>query len=209
MLLAVPIGLFHAADGVFSTRNPPSNQQDGIIKCYLYIGWRFSCGISQRTPEEVDADGVEMRSTQISVDVSPASTKRGLPNTFAYLTMNVFNSSRNRISAASPTLVQPNSWDPKTWLLFFFNIFDSLLNGGLTNFMPLIVNAQVLGPPCRSPEHADRYHADVVVLSCNGTVYLVAHRYGNRFHFRGVVMIIGLIVGVIAAIFLYKLLLRD
>lgn len=28
--------------------------------------------------------------------------------------------------------------DPKTWLLFFFNIWISVPNGGLTNFAPLV-----------------------------------------------------------------------
>ena len=30
--------------------------------------------------------------------------------------------------------------DPKTWLMFFFHIWISIPNGGLTNFAPLIIN---------------------------------------------------------------------
>jgi MFS family permease len=29
--------------------------------------------------------------------------------------------------------------DPKTWLMFFFHIFISIPNGGLTNFAPLVI----------------------------------------------------------------------
>ncbi|CAK7232812.1 hypothetical protein SCUCBS95973_008383 [Sporothrix curviconia] len=96
--------------------------------------------------------------------------------------------------------------DPKTWLLFFFNIFISMPNGGLTNFTPLIVNG--LGYTARRAALLTMptgIMQTVAALLCNGFVYLTVRRYGNRYQVRGVAIIAGLIVGMIAAIFLYKL----
>ncbi|KAH8680748.1 putative allantoate permease [Xylariales sp. PMI_506] len=96
--------------------------------------------------------------------------------------------------------------DPKTWLLFFFNIFVAIPNGGLTNFTPLIVNglgyssqrAALLTMPTGIME-------TVAAFICNGFVFFMTRRYGNRYQVRGVAIIVGLIAGMIAAIFLYKL----
>jgi MFS transporter, ACS family, allantoate permease len=96
--------------------------------------------------------------------------------------------------------------DPKTWLLFFFNIWVSIPNGGLTNFTPLIVNglgyssqrAALLTMPTGIME-------TVSAVICNGTIFLITARYNSKLQIRGIVIIIGLIVGMIAAVFLYTL----
>lgn len=36
--------------------------------------------------------------------------------------------------------------DPKTWLMFFFHIFISIPNGGLTNFAPLVIQGTFASP---------------------------------------------------------------
>lgn len=96
--------------------------------------------------------------------------------------------------------------DTKTWLLFFFNIWVSIPNGGLTNFTPLIVNglgysskrAALLTMPTGILE-------TVSAVLCNGVIFLVVTRYNGRFQVRGIVIILGLIVGMVAAVFLYTL----
>lgn len=96
--------------------------------------------------------------------------------------------------------------DAKTWLLFLFNVWVCIPNGGLTNFTPLIVNglgyssqrAALLTMPTGILE-------TVSAVLCNGTIFLVITRYHSRYQIRGVVIILGLIVGMVAAVFLYTL----
>lgn len=96
--------------------------------------------------------------------------------------------------------------DVKTWLLFFFNLFVALPNGGLTNFTPLIVNGLGYSAPRAALLTMPTGILETVAgFMCNGAVFFMARKYGNRFQIRGLVMIIGLVIGMIAAIFLYKL----
>ncbi|OKL63738.1 hypothetical protein UA08_00224 [Talaromyces atroroseus] len=96
--------------------------------------------------------------------------------------------------------------DPKTWLLFLFNIWVSIPNGGLTNFTPLIVNglgyssqrAALLTMPTGIME-------TVSAVIINGTIFLVITRYNSKLQLRGLLIILGLIVGMVAAVFLYTL----
>ncbi|KAJ0281129.1 hypothetical protein Brms1b_011696 [Colletotrichum noveboracense] len=46
----------------------------------------------------------------------------------------------------SPPQLRETLRDPKTWLMFLFNIWVSIPNGGLTNFAPLIVNGLGYSP---------------------------------------------------------------
>lgn len=95
--------------------------------------------------------------------------------------------------------------DIRVWLMFLFNLWISIPNGGLTNFSPLIVsglgyNAQrssLLTIPNGVIQTASSY-------ICNGGVFL-ALKYWPKYHFRGVFMIFGIIVGLISAVFLYTL----
>lgn len=96
--------------------------------------------------------------------------------------------------------------DPKTWLLFFFNLFVAVPNGGSTNFTPLIVNG--LG---YSPQRAALLTMPTGVMEtvagfiCNGAVFLITRKYGNLFQVRGLSIIFGLIVGLISTAFLFTL----
>ncbi|KAJ5587257.1 uncharacterized protein N7459_003022 [Penicillium hispanicum] len=96
--------------------------------------------------------------------------------------------------------------DPKTWLLFFFNLFVAIPNGGLTNFTPLIVHG--LGVPSTRAALLTMptgIFETIAGFMCNGAVFLITRKYGTRFQVRGISIIVGLIIGMIAAIFLYKL----
>ncbi|KAL4955575.1 major facilitator superfamily domain-containing protein [Aspergillus filifer] len=95
--------------------------------------------------------------------------------------------------------------DIRVWLMFLFNIWISIPNGGLTNFSPLIVkglgyNAQrssLLTIPNGVIQTASSY-------ICNGGIFL-ALKYWPQYHFRGVFMMFGVIVGLISTVFLYTL----
>ncbi|KAF6813218.1 MFS allantoate transporter [Colletotrichum sojae] len=95
--------------------------------------------------------------------------------------------------------------DPKTWLMFFFNIWVSVPNGGLTNFAPLIVNG--LG---FSPQRSTLLMMPTGVVQtlssyvCNFGVYLCARRF-RGLQLRGAFVIGGLVVGMIATVLLYTL----
>jgi len=89
--------------------------------------------------------------------------------------------------------------------MFLFNIWISIPNGGLTNFSPLIVKglgyssqrSALLTIPNGVVQTASSY-------MCNGGVFLAA-KYLPQYHFRGVFIMFGIIVGLIAAVFLYTL----
>ncbi|KAG7816751.1 hypothetical protein KL928_004215 [Ogataea angusta] len=95
--------------------------------------------------------------------------------------------------------------DPKVWVMFFFQIFISIPNGGLTNFSPLIVKG--LG-------WSSRYSA--LLGTVNGvmqtasswfttfTIFFIEKKWPNA-KSRGFVMIGYLVPALISAILLYKL----
>jgi len=95
--------------------------------------------------------------------------------------------------------------DPKTWLIFLFNIWVSIPNGGLTNFAPLIING--LGYTPQRSTLLTMPTGIIQTLSsyiCNGGVFLCA-KYISKHQLRGTWVIFGLIVGMISAVFLYTL----
>ncbi|KAH7039556.1 putative allantoate permease [Microdochium trichocladiopsis] len=95
--------------------------------------------------------------------------------------------------------------DPKTWLMFFFNIWVSIPNGGLTNFAPLIING--LGFSSQRSTLLMMPTGVIQTLSsyvCNFGVYYCAKRFTNM-QLRGAFVIGGLMVGMIATVLLYTL----
>lgn len=99
--------------------------------------------------------------------------------------------------------------DPKTYLMFFFNIFVSIPNGGLTNFSPLIING--LG---YSPQRSTLLMMPTGVIQtlssyiCNFGVYFCVRRFPSL-QLRGTFVIGGLIIGMIATVLLYTLPVDD
>ncbi|KIW62037.1 hypothetical protein PV05_02090 [Exophiala xenobiotica] len=95
--------------------------------------------------------------------------------------------------------------DIRVWLMFLFNIWISIPNGGLTNFSPLIVKG--LGYTSQRSALLTIPNGIVQTASsyiCNGGVFLAA-KYLPQYHLRGAFMMFGIIVGLIAAVFLYTL----
>ncbi|KAF2805001.1 putative allantoate permease [Mytilinidion resinicola] len=99
--------------------------------------------------------------------------------------------------------------DPKTWLMFFFNIWISIPNGGLTNFSPLIIKglgytsqrSVLLTMPTGIMQTASSY-------MCNGGVFLCA-KYLPKHQLRSAWVAFGIIVGLISSVFLYTLPLHN
>ncbi|KAF2166005.1 hypothetical protein M409DRAFT_66912 [Zasmidium cellare ATCC 36951] len=99
--------------------------------------------------------------------------------------------------------------DPKTWLMFFFNIFVSIPNGGLTNFQSLIIKglgfssrkAVLLGMP-------EGVVGTISTYSCSLAVCYLTKRWPNK-QSRVAVIVIGELIGMIASIFLYTLPLTE
>ncbi|KAI4917328.1 hypothetical protein J4E90_003835 [Alternaria incomplexa] len=95
--------------------------------------------------------------------------------------------------------------DPKTWLMFFFHIWISIPNGGLTNFTPLIIKglgytsqrSTLLTMPTGILQTVASY-------VCNGGVFLTA-KYFPAKQLRTAWVVFGIIVGMISAVFLYVL----
>jgi hypothetical protein len=95
--------------------------------------------------------------------------------------------------------------DPKTWLMFLFNVWISIPNCGLTNFTPLVIKglgytsqrSTLLTMPTGIMQTCSFY-------ICNGGVFLCA-KYFPQKPLRSVWVLFGIIVGMIAAIFLYTL----
>ena len=95
--------------------------------------------------------------------------------------------------------------DPKTWLMFFLHIFISIPNGGLTNFAPLIIKglgytsqrATLLTMPTGIMQTVASY-------MCNGGVFLCAKYFPTK-QLRTAWVMFGILVGMIAAVFLYVL----
>lgn len=95
--------------------------------------------------------------------------------------------------------------DPKSWLAVLFQLWVNIPNGGLTNFSPLIINglgysaqrSTLITMPTGIIQTASAY-------ICGIGVYVVTGYY-PRSHVRGAFILFGLVVGMIAAIFLYTL----
>ncbi|KAJ0337442.1 hypothetical protein COL154_013129 [Colletotrichum chrysophilum] len=105
----------------------------------------------------------------------------------------------------SPPQLRETLRDPKTWLMFLFNIWVSIPNGGLTNFAPLIVNG--LG---YSPQRSTLLMMPTGVVQtlssyvCNFGVYVCVRRFKGC-QLRGAFVIGGLVVGMVATVLLYTL----
>lgn len=95
--------------------------------------------------------------------------------------------------------------DPKTWLMVLFNLWVSIPNGGLTNFMPLIINGLGFTPQisCLMTIPAGLMQT-VSSFACNYGIYFLSKKYPTK-NFRGLITITGLLVGMISSIFLYTL----
>ncbi|PGG97076.1 hypothetical protein AJ79_09350 [Helicocarpus griseus UAMH5409] len=99
--------------------------------------------------------------------------------------------------------------DVKTWLMVAFNLCISIPNGSLTNFSPLIVNG--LGYSAQRSALLMMPTGIIQTVSsyiCNGGVFLMAKHY-PRHQVRGIFIIFGIVVGMIAVIFLYTLPITD
>ncbi|KAK6219453.1 Valine--pyruvate aminotransferase [Pestalotiopsis sp. IQ-011] len=95
--------------------------------------------------------------------------------------------------------------DPKTWLMFAFNIFCSIPNGALTNFQSLIIKG--LGFSSRRALLLAMVEGVVATISaylCNGGVWYLTRRW-PRLQCRVPIIILGELVGMIASVFLYTL----
>ncbi|EXJ91635.1 hypothetical protein A1O3_00185 [Capronia epimyces CBS 606.96] len=95
--------------------------------------------------------------------------------------------------------------DIRVWLMFCFNLCISIPNGGMTNFSTLIIKglgwssrqSSLLLMPAGVVQTASSYF-------CNGGVFL-AIKYFPQYQFRGIFTLIGIIIGLIASVFLYTL----
>ena len=115
----------------------------------------------------------------------------------------------DQLGIENKTFVRAQVWDvvrdPKTWLMFLFNIWVSIPNGGLTNFGPLIVKG--LG---YTPQRSTLLMMPTGVVQtlsgyiCNFGVYLCARRFPHL-QLRGLFVIGGLLVGMISTVLLYTL----
>ena len=95
--------------------------------------------------------------------------------------------------------------DPKTWLMFLLNVFISIPNGGLTNFAPLIING--LGYSSQRSTLLMMPTGVIQTLSsyvCNFGVFWAVRKFPHL-QLRGAFVIGGLLIGMIATIFLYTL----
>lgn len=93
--------------------------------------------------------------------------------------------------------------DPKTWLMFWFNIFCSVPNGGLTNFQSLIIKG--LGYSSQSAVLLTMPEGAVGTASCYiccGAVFLMIKHY-PKLQVRTAVIVCGELIGLIACVFLY------
>ncbi|KAI1849649.1 hypothetical protein JX266_004598 [Neoarthrinium moseri] len=95
--------------------------------------------------------------------------------------------------------------DPKTWLMFAFNIFCSIPNGALTNFQSLIIKG--LGYNSRNALLLAMPEGIVATMSaylCNGGVWYLTRKW-PKLQCRVPIIIAGELVGMIASVFLYTL----
>ncbi|KAI0017114.1 MFS general substrate transporter [Xylariomycetidae sp. FL0641] len=95
--------------------------------------------------------------------------------------------------------------DPKTWLMFAFNIFVSIPNGGLSNFQAIIIKG--LGFSSRRALLLAMPEGGVATFSaylCNGGVWYLTRKW-PKLQCRVGIIIAGELVGLIASVFLYTL----
>jgi hypothetical protein len=115
----------------------------------------------------------------------------------------------DQLGIENKTFIRSQIWelvkDPKTWLMFFFHVWVSIPNGGLTNFAPLIINGLGYSPQRSTllmmPTGAIQTLSSYL---CNFGVYFCIRRFPNL-QLRGAFVIGGLVVGMIATILLYTL----
>lgn len=95
--------------------------------------------------------------------------------------------------------------DPKTWLMILFNLWVSIPNGGLTNFMPLIIRGLGFSAQrsCLLTIPAGVMQT-VSSFACNYGIWYLSKKFPKR-NFRGIIAIAGLLVGMISSVFLYTL----
>ncbi|EHK97716.1 putative Uncharacterized transporter [Glarea lozoyensis 74030] len=96
--------------------------------------------------------------------------------------------------------------DPKTWLMFFFHIWISIPNGGLTNFAPLIINglgysaqrSTLLTMPTGIMQTVSSY-------MCNGGVFFrLAALYMSYFYLGGYIVGLGMATANTAIVRIYR-----
>ena len=95
--------------------------------------------------------------------------------------------------------------DPKTWLLFLFNLTINIPNGGMTNFAPLIIKG--LGYTSQRSVLLTMPTGIMQTLSsyiCNGGVFLCV-KYFPKYQWRAFWILFGILVGLISSVFLYTL----
>ncbi|KAJ5453428.1 allantoate permease [Penicillium daleae] len=115
----------------------------------------------------------------------------------------------DQLGIENKTFIRSQIWelvkDPKTWLMFFFHVWVSIPNGGLTNFAPLIINGLGYSPQRSTllmmPTGAIQTLSSYL---CNFGVYFCIRRFPNL-QLRGAFVIGGLVVGMIATVLLYTL----
>lgn len=95
--------------------------------------------------------------------------------------------------------------DPKTWLMFLFNIFVSIPNGGLTNFQALIIKG--LGFSSRRSVLLGMPEGVVGTISTYGCSLAVFYlsKHWPRLQVRVLVIVAVELIGMVACIFLYVL----
>ncbi|OAA35722.1 Major facilitator superfamily domain, general substrate transporter [Beauveria brongniartii RCEF 3172] len=95
--------------------------------------------------------------------------------------------------------------DPKTWLMFLFQIVISIPNGGLTNFTPLVIKG--LGFTSQRSTLLTMPTGIIQTISsymCNGGVFLCAKHF-PQYQCRTAFVILGIVVGLVSSVFLYTL----
>lgn len=95
--------------------------------------------------------------------------------------------------------------DPKTWLMFFFNIVISIPNGGLTNSAPLVIKG--LGYTSQRSSLLNIPPGVVQTISsyvCNFGVFPCIKHFPGK-HFRVAWVLFGIVAGLISAVLLYTL----
>lgn len=95
--------------------------------------------------------------------------------------------------------------DPKTWLMFLFNIFVSIPNGGLTNFQALIIKG--LGFSSRRSVLLGMPEGVVGTISTYGCSLAVFYlsKHWPRLQVRVLVIVAVELIGMVACVFLYVL----
>ncbi|KAH9897315.1 putative allantoate permease [Xylariomycetidae sp. FL2044] len=85
--------------------------------------------------------------------------------------------------------------DPKTWLMFLFNVVINVPNGGLTNFTPLIIKG--LGYTSQ--------RSTLLTMPTGIMQTVSSYLYFPQYQCRTAFIVFGVIVGMISSVFLYTL----